>query len=254
MEEKNNQNNISKVRIWTENQKNKNTNPNIFNSLVYGFKSLFNPMSTKYRAKEVLFDSIIYELSRFGAPIPREYNTPESMEKIRREYSGDASLFEFGCYLFFQIDLWCFRNNKEEWRRTTLNYLTNQFLSLFKEILNIENIEQIFANRLDLYTRAIQGKLTWTSLVGRNKDDVKNDDKKVFDILHFYLTQLILKTANNTVPKIYEFDKDGHFLLGSLALDAVRIALIFSEITNWEVTMLPACIESIKNSMIIEIK
>lgn len=238
MEEKIREDSSSKIRIWVkeEEEKNKNTNENLY---------------------DVLFGALIYGLTGFNGTLSEKHRidtTLKLMEEIRQKYSGDTSLFELGCYLFFQIDLWCFRNHYEEWRRRILPFLINRFTSLFEETLNTGNLDLIFNNRLDLYGRAIQGKLVHLSLIGENRDEASSDEKKAYDTIYFYLTQLILMTADNTLPKIYKFNKEKDSLIIPTTLGFFGTYLIFSEILNWEMHVLPASLEAIKNSMIMDEK
>jgi hypothetical protein len=66
------------------------------------------------------------------------------------------------------------------------------------------------------------------------------------------LTQLILKTGNNTLPKIYKFNKEGDSLIVPISLDAFEIFLIFNGILAWEKYILPVSIKAIENSIIID--
>lgn len=229
------ENNGSKIRIWAkeEEEKNKNTNQNLYN---------------------VLFGALIYGLTGFSGTLPEknEIDTTFSkpMEKIRKRYNNDASLFELGCYLFFRIDLWCVQNHYEEWRNHKLPFLINKFVSLFEKVLNTEGLSLIFDNRLDLYGKAIRGELTSVSFLGT----VSRDNEKTQDILHFYLIQLIHKAADNTLPKIYKFNKKGNSLIIPICVDAFETIFIFNNIVSWEINVLPASLEAIKNSMIMDKK
>lgn len=66
------------------------------------------------------------------------------------------------------------------------------------------------------------------------------------------MTQLILKTGNNTLPKIYKFNKEGDSLIVPISLDAFEIFLIFNGILAWEKYILPVSIKAIENSIIID--
>jgi len=232
------ENSNSKIRIWAKKEEEKSKDQN-----------------TKQSMHEALFGALIYGLTNFCETLPEEQKIDQNTElmgKIRRKHNNDASFFELGCYLFFRIDLWCFKNHHEEWRNRRLSILINQFISLFEEALDTEKLVLVFNNRLDLYGKAIRGKLTRVSLPGRNQNQTRSDNDKIQDAIYFYLTQLILKTGNNTLPKIYKFNKEGDSLIVPISLDAFEIFLIFNGILAWEKYILPVSIKAIENSIIID--
>lgn len=61
-----------------------------------------------------LFGAMMYALSKFFAQEKITDDKKDDIRKIHKKtikkYSGDSSLFEIGCYLFFRTDLWLFKN------------------------------------------------------------------------------------------------------------------------------------------------
>jgi len=200
-----------KVRAWAEVQKRENQ---------------------KEEPIKILSNAIIYGLSQFCSSKrdnkKREDPIDRLSKKVNLDCSGDASLFEIGCYLYFRIDLWHVQNNKEEYRETVVNYLIDQFLLIFKDALNLENIEEILQNRLNLY-----GKLVRET---KNREELQNE-------VDFYLTQLLIRTADNTLPKIYNFIEDFPVVI----LGVFKETFLKIEIKSFEQAMVPACLKSIEN-------
>ena len=207
----NKKNNISKVRVWAEAQK---------------------KADQKEQTIKILSNAIIYGLSKFCSSKGDSKKKEDIIDQVRKkvfiDYSGDASLFEIGCYLYFRIDLWHVQNNKREYRETVVNYLIDQFLSVFEDALNLKNIEEILQNRLNLY-----GKLVRES---KNREELQNE-------IDYYLTQLLIRTANNTLPKVHHFIED----FPVVAFDFFEEMCLKIEIKSFEQTMIPACLKSIEN-------
>jgi hypothetical protein len=203
-------NNMSKVRIWAEAQK---------------------KADQKEEPIKILSDATIYGLSRFCISEKDVKKKDDFVykvaEKVRIDYGGDASLFEVGCYLYFRIDLWHVQNKMQKYRDKVVGYLIKQFLSVFKNSLGLENIEEIFQNRLNLY-----GKL-----VREIKDPVDRVER-----FYFYLTQLLIRTKDNMLPLIYDFKNFPLFLIGIVEQTCLEI-----KIRGFEVGMVPACLKCIEN-------
>jgi len=198
---------MSKVRAWAEAQKKANQ---------------------KEKPIKILSNAIIYGLSQFCIPEKDDKEKDgfvnQVVKKVRIDYGGDASLFEVGCYLYFRIDLWHVQNKMRKHRDKVVGYLIKQFLSVFKDSLGLENIEEIFQNRLNLY-----GKL-----IRESKDPV--------DRIHFYLTQLLIRTKDNMSPLVYDFKDFPVFIIG-----ITEQICLETEITSFEVGIVPACLKSIEN-------
>jgi len=202
---------MSKVRTWAEAQRKANQ---------------------KEKPIKILSNAIIYGLSKFCSSDDHSKTREDIVDQISKQvhldYSSDASLFEIGCYLYFRIDLWHVQSNRAEYRETVVNYLTDQFVLIFKDTLKLENIEEILQNRLDLY-----GKLVRES---KNREELQNE-------IDFYLTQLVIRTANNVSPKIYKFTEDFPVVI----IDAFEETFLKIEIKSFEKGIIPACLKSIDN-------
>lgn len=224
------ENSNSKIRIWAEKQKEKNRNTDI-------------------RSYNILFDALIYILASFNKLFTiSQAADQKQVKRGQQKYTGDTPLFELGCYLFFQIDVWCFQNHYRKWRKNILPLLTRRFLLLFENALHTKHLESVFENRLHLYARAIQGKLVPQSLTGQTN----NDQDELPKTINFYLTQLILKTANNTLPKIYKFNEKEDYFLVPLSTNIIDIFLVGSAVLNWETHMFPVCLETISSFMSLD--
>lgn len=215
-------NNISKVRAWAEAQEKRYRN---------GLE--------KERPIKVLSDSIIRGLSKFCEPkaydkmydkMPdKERKEPyyRLVKKIHLEHSNDASLFEIGCYLYFRIDLWHLQNKKGEYRETVVKYFIDRFLAVFKDVSNLKNIEEILQNRWNLYGRLVREC--------KSREELQKE-------IDFYLPELVVRTANNTPPKIYNFIEDFPVTL----LDVFEKIFLEMEIHSFDRAMIPACLKNIE--------
>jgi len=215
-------NNISKVRAWAEAQEKRYRN---------GLE--------KERPIKVLSDSIIHGLSKFCEPKAYDKMYDKMPDKKRKdpihrlakkiylEYSNDASLFEIGCYLYFRIDLWHLQNKKGEYRETVVKYFIDRFLSVFKDVSNLKDIEEILQNRWNLYGRLVREC--------KSREELQKE-------IDFYLPELVVRTANNTQPKIYNFIEEFPVTL----LDSVKKWILEMEIHSFDRVMIPTCLENIE--------
>lgn len=172
-----------------------------------------------------LFAALMYGLSSFGKT-DLKMNKSSDLKKFGMDasehFSGDGSLFELGCYMFFRIDLWLFKN--EPTRREALSTsFANNFIALFSQALDSKQILKIFDKRMSDY-----GKLV------RNGADA--------DRYHYHLSQLILWTKDNQPPEDYDFDSSPVMITGIFEDMGLKI-----ELATWEKGMLPVMIESLKN-------
>ena len=129
---------------------------------------------------EELFGSIMYGLTSFARPDKRD-------KDFVLQYTGDSSLFEVGCYLYFRIDVWLFNNNPE-YREIISSFFLEQFNDLFMQALKINNINSLIDERIDKY-----GELL------REGDEIKQ--------YHRLLIRLLKRTKNNASPQHYDFEK-----------------------------------------------
>ena len=206
----------SKVRAWAERQ----------NQLDQEDQSIIKTLS----------NSIIYGLCSFCSS-PDHLDEKggflnEESKKILSVYSGDASLFELGCYLHFRIDLWHVQNVKEQYREgVAYKYLIRKFIEIFEDALKLENSNEILQNRLTLYGNLIRKKP---------------------ERIQFYLLQLVSRTKNNTLPEIHDFDNFPVMISGIVEEKVLEI-----EIESFDRVMVPICCNNLKTfyeTMSVELK
>lgn len=174
---------------------------------------------------ENLFAAMMYGLSTFGKKYSKRNMSPD-LKKLgmdaSEQFSGDGALFELGCYMYFRVDLWLFKN--EPSRRETLSTsFANNFIELFSHALGSKKILMIFDQRISGY-----GQLVRTGA-----------DAEQY---HYHLSQLILRTKDNRPPEDYNFDSSPVMITGIFEDMGLKI-----ELASWEPGMLPAMIESLKN-------
>ena len=134
---------------------------------------------------EFLFGIFMYAISRFG----KNWQSLGGPDKYAdKPYSGDSSIFEIGCYFYTNIDMWLLAN-KPDMREQLSGYLYQQFVNLFSEALPVENVQELFFERVEKYTELFRN------------DDIK-DIKKIL----LYLIELVKRTKNNTPPQKADFD------------------------------------------------
>lgn len=175
---------------------------------------------------ENMFDGFIYGVGSFARTIFME-ETKQSKDVSelfsKKIFANDSALFEVGCYCYFQVDLWLFKNNPNLRERISPFFMHN-FIALFTQALNINNLDSIFVERVSKYGE-----------MARSKADI--------DEYLLLLSQLIYQTKNNERPKSYDFNTP---LQIPLELNFIPLQL---DIRNWYVTILPAMIESIESSI-----
>jgi len=146
----------------------------------------------------VLSNDILYLLTKFS--VKKNQGFPKEC------YSGDMTLFELGCYLYFLVDFWHFRNGKKEYRDEVVNYLMDDFIKAFSIILDPKYANVILQNRVDVYS-----KFT-------NKNSFMEDSL-------CYLEELILRTGNNRPPAQIDNNNFGAITLGVTETFPVRISI-----------------------------
>ncbi len=174
---------------------------------------------------EALFGSMIYALSAFA----QEKNLNDKNNGIRklhkgtfRKYSGDSSLFEIGCYLFFRIDLWLFKN-KPEYRESLSCLFAEKFKKLFSKALKIDNVAELLDERIKKY-----GEMA--------RKGEKNEQ------YHHFLTELIKRTENNKSPEHYYFEKSPIVLI-----DITEEMFLELKLASFEKFIIPAFLGSLEN-------
>ena len=169
---------------------------------------------------EVLFAGFVYLISRFGK---KWQSLGEPDKSADNPYSGDSSIFEIGCYVYTNLDLWLF-SNKPEMREQLSEHINQQFVDLFSEALPIENVQKLFIERVEKYGEFF-----------RNDEDI--------EIIHSYLTELIRRTKYDTPPKRADFDNFKLSIDGGL-FDEISLK---TNLMTFLASMLPAMIEIMEN-------
>lgn len=174
---------------------------------------------------ENLFAAWLCGVSSFGEPLPvvdnRESDTVGQMLKfVDEHYSGDASLFEVGCYIYFRTDLWLCAN-WPKYRDEVCSSFRQQFNDLFSRALNLRDMPDLFAERIETYVE-----------LARESEDAERH--------HFYLLELIKRTKDNMLPKHYHFDHEPTMLEDFYVETALKIRL-----AAFERGMIPACLKTV---------
>ncbi len=177
---------------------------------------------------ENVFAAMMCCVSSFGEKPTRPSTTSEIEEGLRKafdvseHYSGDATLFEIGCYMYFRLDLWLYQR-KPHRREDISATLTDKFIELFSQTLNSKDIPALFDQRISQYA-----KLARTGADGEK--------------YHYYVSQLILRTRDNRPPESYNFGNEPVMITDFYEEMGVRIAL-----GGWEVGMIPASVKIVEN-------
>ena len=198
----------SYVRAWAENKEKKSR-----------YITKLNP--------EYLFGAFIYGISDFGQ-IWESFKEPDDVPQDKdhyanKPYSGDSSIFEIGCYFYTNIDAWLLKNEPKR-REQLSGSLYQQFVDLFLEALQIENVEQLFNERVTKYGE----------LLDSNAD---------IETIHFYLSELVRRTKYNNPPQGVNFE-DFKRSSDDSFFDYVLLKTL---IMSFEMNLLPGIIESVEN-------
>lgn len=172
-----------------------------------------------------MFQEIIIAITYFAEHRNASKNT--DMDKVYKEISnrlqGDSSLFEVSCYVYYKIGVWLLRTNPKNLKQDVfLEGLANNFIDLFKVALPKSNINTLFFERVQGYTKAVEK-----------------------DKCHFCLIELLKRTANNIPPTEYKFGEE-----------PIMLSDIFEELAlkmyvgAFEVGMLPVIIKSVAKVMV----
>ena len=146
----------------------------------------------KFFSLDILFKMILYSISQFA----REENeasdvlddngkyfflSKEYRNTFRKSYSGDSTLFEIGCFLYFLIDRWLRENKPKINKSVFFNALLNRFVKQFNKIFGHVNSRDLYKQRYSKYR------------------EVEEEGGKIEDY-YFYVEQLIFRTENNAQP------------------------------------------------------
>ncbi len=111
----------------------------------------------------------------------------DSLDRTRRKFTGDATIFELGTYMYFRLDVWHLKEGYDYHRQSILQErLIPTFLQAFQSSLGVP-LADVFNNRMDQYAKIL-----------RTEDEPMQG-------IHFYLIQLMLRTAENRAPIVYDF-------------------------------------------------
>jgi len=171
---------------------------------------------------ENMFAGFIYGLSSFAKSIEHveaskdiEASTLISLTR----FANDSALFELGCYHYFQVDMRLFANRSHLRQRISQVFIS-EFIRLFTQALQINNVAELFRQRVEKYAELARK--------GANAEEY-----------HRYLSQLILRTKDNQRPKPYDFDNEPP----QLAFENMVLKI---KIGSWEIAMVPAMVESME--------
>jgi len=137
-------------------------------------------------------------------------------------YSGDATLFEVGCYMYFQLNLWLYQH-KPHRREEVCTAFADRFIELFTRALNSRDIPALFDQRISQYA-----ELARTGV-----------DEETY---HFHLEQLILRTRDNKLPESYDFKHVPVLIIDVFEHMGLKLAL-----AAWEKGMIPALLKSVES-------
>lgn len=172
-----------------------------------------------------LFGAMIYALSTYFTKENNLNDKNDHMRKLHKKtfkkYSGDSSLFEIGCYLFFRTDLWLFRN-EPEYRESLSSLFAKKFNGLFSEALKINNVAELLDERIKKYGEMIR------------------KGKKI-DQYHHFLAELIKRTGDDTLPTHYGFENSPIILV-----DIMEEMFLKVELVSFEKFIIPAFLGSLE--------
>ena len=144
---------------------------------------------------DMLFKIILFSISQFGMEegelndvLDDNFPGEEEWEIFQKSYSGDSTLFEVGCFLYFLIDQWLRKNKPKINVSSLFNTLLNDFVKQFNKIFGHVNSRDLYKQRYSKYR------------------EVEEEGGKIEDY-YFYVEQLIFLTENNAQPKEHNFER-----------------------------------------------
>jgi len=139
-----------------------------------------------------LFKIILYSTSRFGVEKGEldnlDFPLKEEWKILHKSYSGDSTLFEVGCFLYFLIDQWTHGKKPEWFYERLFNFLLTKFVHKFNKIYRFGNSRYLYKQRHSKYL------------------EISEEQGKTEDY-YFYLEQLIFLTKDNTQPEEHNFER-----------------------------------------------
>jgi len=173
---------------------------------------------------DAIFAGLMYALSTFGMADQEVSKDKEAFAADWEAHNvNDSELFELGCYVFAFVDIWLFQKDRDLHERIS-KVLVRDFVRLFAEVLQTNNVAELFGQRVGKYGELIRSGA---------------DSQRHL----YYLVQLIMRTRDNRKPESYDFDNE-----------PVTIVNVFekyqltSRLMAWEIGMLPALIKSMEQS------
>lgn len=140
----------------------------------------------------VLSNKILFILSKFDA--------------AQESFSGNTTLFEVGCYLFFLVDYWHVKSGHSDERERVVNFLMDDFIGVFSNAIEERYANAILQNRLCLY------------------GGFSNTESFVKDCM-FFLEELVIRTENNKKSSLVDVNEFGPLRLDVVTTYPVRVAI-----------------------------
>jgi len=166
---------------------------------------------------ETLFADVMYGLSTSFDKVDTKFLGIDA-SKI---FSGDAALFELGCYMWFRIDLWLFQNRPEQ-RQEISTTFAREFIKLFSEAFNSNTVPTIFKHR------------------GSGFEQLARSGADAEQHLH-HLSHLIFRSKSKRHPEEYDFETAPITLEFMGEYVGLMLAL-----TSWGAAMFPTILEGLK--------
>lgn len=167
-----------------------------------------------------LFVGLMYGLATFVKDDPHRNKILKSNDPTKH-YSTDSSLFELGCYLYVQIDLWLFLKRPNLREKISAVFI-REFNKLFSNALGISQsyLHELFEERVCKYSDLIRK--------GQTIEE------------YYLLSQLILYTKDGAIPGKHDFNKM------ELVMNFLDDCLVKVKLGSWVTIMLPSIIGSLK--------
>lgn len=173
---------------------------------------------------ERLGDVLLWTIAVFGEGAGSPKETSKSNEislfrNIQALYAGDLPLFEISAYTLFRLDLWLFAKHPDH-RDLLFDVFSNRIIDAFTDAIGVD-VSDSLNSRLNGY-----GMLTR-----------KGAEMSEF---HRHLSQILCRCRDSTSLVKYEFNDT------LLIMDAFERYWLQSNITAFDVTMIPGFMKSIE--------
>ncbi|MGD0785033.1 MAG: hypothetical protein ABR969_04395 [Sedimentisphaerales bacterium] len=94
---------------------------------------------------QTLSNSLLYGISRFGAPEKEFVNDPLYY------IADDLAIFEWACFVYYLIGNWHSNDNLHKNQIEIFQFLINDMINKFEDIAGFKNLKQIVDNRFKIY-------------------------------------------------------------------------------------------------------